>query len=119
MELKMSLSGVPCKMSLPGVPLFGVGLRPITIPVSKSDTCGVQKSFHYPSVWAFWCFGRGYFADFEPKKRELYEQLSSYHAGTNRALFFMLPRPQIVQPEDEQAADVTDRLRSTLWIRYA
>ena len=28
---------------------------------------------------------------------QMYHQLDSYHLGTNRAIFFMLPRPHIVQ----------------------
>jgi hypothetical protein len=30
---------------------------------------------------------------------QMYHQLSSYHLGTNRAVFFLLPRPHIVQSE--------------------
>jgi len=30
---------------------------------------------------------------------QMYHQLSSYHIGTNRAAFFMLPRPHIIQSE--------------------
>lgn len=30
---------------------------------------------------------------------QMYHQLSSYHLGTNRAVFFVLPRPHIVQTE--------------------
>lgn len=32
---------------------------------------------------------------------QMYHQLTSYHAGTNRAMFVLLPRPHIVQPKDE------------------
>lgn len=31
---------------------------------------------------------------------QMYHQLSSYHLGTNRAVFYMLPRPHIVQAEE-------------------
>jgi hypothetical protein len=30
---------------------------------------------------------------------QMYHQLDSYHLGTNRAMFFMLPRPHVVQSE--------------------
>lgn len=32
---------------------------------------------------------------------QMYHQLTSYHVGTNRAMFVLLPRPHIVQPKDE------------------
>jgi hypothetical protein len=31
--------------------------------------------------------------------QQMYQQFTAYHVGTNRALFFMLPRPHIVQTE--------------------
>ena len=37
---------------------------------------------------------------------QMYHQLNSYHLGTNRAVFFMLPRPHIVQPKDENGAPI-------------
>jgi hypothetical protein len=33
---------------------------------------------------------------------QLYNLLSSYHIGTNRALFLMLPRPHVLQPTDHR-----------------
>lgn len=34
------------------------------------------------------------------KLTQMYHQLNSYHLGTNRAVFFMLPRPHVVQSEN-------------------
>lgn len=37
---------------------------------------------------------------------QMYHQLTSYHVGTNRALFLMQPRPHTVQPRDEHGEPV-------------
>jgi hypothetical protein len=36
---------------------------------------------------------------------QMYHQLNSYHLGTNRAVFFILPRPHIVQSETDEIDD--------------
>jgi hypothetical protein len=38
----------------------------------------------------------------ETEINQLYNLLSSYHIGTNRALFLMLPRPHTMQPTDRR-----------------
>ena len=38
---------------------------------------------------------------------QMYHQLNSYHLGSNRAAFFMLPRPHVVQAEDKDGTPRT------------
>src|SRR3990172_2084101 len=44
---------------------------------------------------------------------QMYHQFTSYHLGTNRGVFFMLPRPHIVQAEDRLSADPSQKVPLT------